>query len=109
MPVLVTCKFDKDLINNKHAREETLFSQYTGSLWEIFPVLNGDDPIRLEFELIWDFTPVLDTCKFGEDPIKDDWEKVETPFPHYKSMGAFGCHDNHSQRQFWSNLPQNLM
>ena len=37
-------------------------------------------PIRLEFELNWDFTPVLDTCKFGEDPIKNDWEKVETPF-----------------------------
>ena len=37
--------------------------------------------------------PVLDTCKFCEDPVKNDWEKVDTvlnqsapklmrPFPH---------------------------
>ena len=52
------------------------------SLWEIFPVLKStevNDPIWLEFGLIWDFMPVLDTCKFGKDPIKHDWEKVETP------------------------------
>ena len=49
--------------------------------------------------------PVLDTCKFGEDPIKNDWEKWRHYFPHYKLMEAFSCHDN----QFWSNLPQNLM
>ena len=39
-----------------------------------------NDPIQLEFELISDFTPFLDTCKFGKDPTKNDWEKVETPF-----------------------------
>ena len=26
------------------------------------------------------FMPVLDTCKFDRDPIKNDLEKVETPF-----------------------------
>ena len=39
-----------------------------------------NDSIPQEFELIWDFTPVLDTCKFGEGPIKNDREKVKTPF-----------------------------
>ena len=28
------------------------------------------DPIRPEFELVWDFMPVLVTSKFDEDPIK---------------------------------------
>ena len=39
MPVLVTRKFDKDLINNERASVETSLSHY--SLWEIFPVLKG--------------------------------------------------------------------
>ena len=39
-----------------------------------------NDAIQLKFELIWDFTPVLDTCKFGEDKIKNDREKVEKSF-----------------------------
>ena len=39
-----------------------------------------NDPIWLEFEIFWDFTLVLDTCKLGQDPIKNDWEKVEMPF-----------------------------
>ena len=39
MPVLVTCKFDKDPINNEHASIETSFSHI--SLWEIFSVLKG--------------------------------------------------------------------
>ena len=49
------------------------FSHY--SLGEKFfqwsKVCNSEvnDPIRLEFEPIWDFMPVLDTCKFGEDLI----------------------------------------
>ena len=85
MPVLVTCKFDEDPINNERASMETSFSHY--SLWEIFRCSRAsntevNDPIRLEFELISDFMPVLDTCKFGKDPIKSDWEKVEKPvFP----------------------------
>ena len=40
MPVLVTCKFDKDQIINEDASVETSFSHY--SLWEIFPVLKGE-------------------------------------------------------------------
>ena len=36
--------------------------------------------VETSFEIIWDFTPVFDTCKFGQDLIKNDWETVETPF-----------------------------
>ena len=39
-----------------------------------------NDPIRLKFELVPAFTPVLITCKFDKDPIKGDWEKLETSF-----------------------------
>ena len=35
---------------------------------------------------------VLVTGKYKKDRIKSNREKVETPFPHYKSMGAFCCH-----------------
>ena len=62
---------------------ETSFSHY--SIWENFPVLKAhntevNEPTRLEFEFLWDFMSVLNICKFGEDPIKNDWEKVDTSF-----------------------------
>ena len=37
---------------------------------------------------------VLVTCKNKKDRIKSNREKIETPFCHYKSMGAFCC-DGH--------------
>ena len=77
MPILVNCKFDKDLINNERASVETsLMRKFVSIIYST----EVNDQIRLEFELIWHFTPVLDTCKFGKDPIKNDWEKVETSF-----------------------------
>ena len=39
MRVLVTCKFDKDPINNERASMETSFPYF--SLWEFFPVFKG--------------------------------------------------------------------
>ena len=38
----------------------------------------------------------LITCKYKKDRIKNNQEKVETSFSHYKSMGAFCCHGNQS-------------
>ena len=35
------------------------------------------------------FMLVLDTCKFGEDPIKNDREKVETLFSSLLVNGSF--------------------
>ena len=40
------------------------------------------DPIRPEFELTWDVIPVLVTSKFDEDPLKNEWASLETPFSH---------------------------
>ena len=85
MPVLVTCKFDKDPIKNEHASMDTSFPHY--SLWEIFPVLKGAQHWMIQSGWMnWtEILPVLDTCKFCEDQIKNDLDKVETPFfSHHK-------------------------
>ena len=55
----------------------------------------GDIPllsylIWLKIVLIRGFLPVPVACKFEEDPVKNDREKFETSFPHYKSMGPSG-------------------
>ena len=47
------------------------------------------DSIQQIFELVWDFMAVLVTSKFDEDPIKNEWACLDTPFSHYKSMGNF--------------------
>ena len=39
-----------------------------------------------KFELIQDCRHVLVTCKYHKDRIKNNREKGETPFSHYKSM-----------------------
>ena len=62
MPVLVTCKFDKDPIKGECEKLETSF----------FSPLKGRNSkmtsqIRPKFELVRDFMPVLLTCKFDED------------------------------------------
>ena len=46
------------------------------------------DPTTHEYALV--------TCKYKKDRIISNREKVETPFPHYKSMGAFCCHGHQS-------------
>ena len=49
---------------------------------------------------------VLVTCKYKKDRIKNNREKVETSFSHYKSNGGFLLP---WKPEFWSNLPQNIM
>ena len=81
MPVLVTCKFDKDPIKGDWEKLETSFfhrsrasnSKMTGKT-------------RPKFELVRDFMPVLVTCKFDEDWIHSNWEKMETPFSPFKDF-----------------------
>ena len=53
-------------------------------------------PICPKIELVRDFMHVLVANKYKKDRIKNNREKVETSFPHYKSMGAFCCHGNQS-------------
>ena len=45
-----------------------------------------NNPIRPKFKLVRAFMPVLVTCKFDKDPIKGDWEKLETFFSPLKGM-----------------------
>ena len=45
--------------------------------------------IQPEFELVWDFMAVLVTSKPDEDPIKNEWACLETPFFHYRAMENF--------------------
>ena len=47
------------------------------------------DSIQPEFELVWGFMAFQVTSKFDEDPIKNQWASLETPFSHYKSMRNF--------------------
>ena len=83
MPVLVTSNFDDDSIKNERASMETAFSNYKsmGNFWSLKAansVVSG--PNWLKFEFVRDFMHVLVTCKYKKDRIKNNREKVETPF-----------------------------
>ena len=99
MPVLAISIFYDDSIKNERASMETAFSII--SLWEIFrrsraanSVVSG--LIWPKFELVRDLMHILVNCKYKKDQIKSNREKMETPFPHYKSMGDFCCYGRQS-------------
>ena len=52
-------------------------------------------------ELVRDIIVVLVTCKYEEDPIKNEGARVLTRFSHYNPMGAIGCHGNQSSDPIW--------
>ena len=83
MPVLVISNFDDDSIKNEWASMETPFSNYKSmgnflDLKTANSIVSG--PIWPKFELVPDFMPVLITCKYKKDRIKNNQEKVETSF-----------------------------
>ena len=93
MPVLVTINIDNDSIKNERASMETPFSHYK-SMGDCFlcsravnSVVSG--PIWPKFELVRDFMHVLVTCKYKEDQILSNREKVETPFSPLYVNGSF--------------------
>ena len=45
---------------------------------------------------------VLVTCKYEEDPIKNEGARVVTTFSNYNPMGAIGCHGHQSSDPIWS-------
>ena len=45
---------------------------------------------------------VLVTCKYEEDPIKNEGARVDTTFSHYNPMGAICYHGNQSSNPTWS-------
>ena len=79
MDVLLTCKYEEDLIKNEGARVLT-------RLYEVFfrssRATNSEvsSGIRPKFELIQAFIVVLVTCKNEEDPIKNGGARVLTRF-----------------------------
>ena len=60
-------------------------------------------PIWPNFELVRDVMNVLLTCKYEEDPIKNEGARVLTTFPHYNPMGAIRCHGHQSSDPIWPN------
>ena len=83
MLVLVISNFDDDSIKNERASMETPYSQYKSM--GIFrrsmaanSVVRG--PILPKFELVRDFMHFFVTCKYKNDLIKSNREKVETSF-----------------------------
>ena len=83
MPVLITCKFDKDPIKGDREKQETSFFFHR---WRIGnSKMTGQ--IRPKFEPVRDFMPVLISCKFDKVWIHSNWEKMETPFSPFKVNG----------------------
>ena len=100
MPVLVTSNFDDDSIKSERASMETPFSHFKsmGNFFRRSRTANSvvNCPIWSKFKLIRDFMHVLVTWKYKKDRIKNKQKRWRHHFPHYKSMGAFCCHGNHS-------------
>ena len=57
-------------------------------------------------ELIQALMHVIATCKYEEDPIKNLWENVMTPF---FPLVPYGSYLLPRKPEFWSDLAQNLM
>ena len=96
MHVLTTCKNENDRIKNEGARVFTrlLPLQVYGDFSRRSRAANSAvlGPIWPNFKLVRDVMDVLDTCKYEEDPIKNEGARVFTTFPHYNPMGAIRCH-----------------
>ena len=45
---------------------------------------------------------VLITCKYEEEPIKNEGVRVFTTFPHYNPIGTVCSHGNRSSYPTWS-------
>ena len=73
---MLTCKFEDDLIKSEGAMLRTTFSplQVYGKISHRPRASNSEvnSLIWLEIELVRDFKAVLVTCKFEEDPIKNE-------------------------------------
>ena len=109
MPVLLTSNFDDDSIKNERASMEAAFSHYKsmGNFFRCSRAANSivSGPIWPKFELVRDFMHVLVTASMKRIGSKTTEKWWRHRFPHYKSMGAFCCHGNHS---FDSICPKTL-
>ena len=102
--VLITCKYEKDPIKN-----DIVFPII--SLWDFFirsraafsAVLG---PIWPNFELVRDVMDILVTCKYEEDPNKNEGASVLTTF---SALYTYGSYPLPWTPEFQSDLAQNLM
>ena len=103
--VLITCKYEKDPIKNS---EENVMASFCPiiSIWDFFIRSRAANsavlgPIWPNFELVRDAMDVLVTCKYEEDPIKNERARVLTTFPHYNPIGALSCDGHQSSDPIW--------
>ena len=98
--VLITCKYEKNPIKNSGENVMTSFSPLYvyGDFSRRSRAANSAvlGLIWPNFELVRDVMDVLVTCKYEEDPLKNEGARVDTTFPHYNPMGAICCHGNQS-------------
>ena len=82
MYVIITCKYEKDLIKKSREKVETSFSHYKpmGIFSDAQGQLSPGGPIRPKFELVQALMHVIIACKYEKDRMKNSREKVETPF-----------------------------
>ena len=82
--VLITCKYEKDPIKNSRENVMTSFSplKVYGNFFICSRAANSAvlGPIWPNFELVRDVMDVLVTCKYEEDPIKNEGARVLTTF-----------------------------
>ena len=60
------------------------------------------------WKLVQDIMVVLVTCKYEEDPIKNEGARVFTTFSHCNPMGAIRCHGNQSCNPIWPKISCSL-
>ena len=75
MDVLVSCKYEENLIKNKGARVDTTFSHYNSMV-----AMETSGRIWPNFEHIQALIHVLITCKYEKNQIKNSGENVMTSF-----------------------------
>ena len=93
MHVLVTCKNEDDRIKSEGARVFTRFlSLYVYGDFSRCPKAANSavlGPIWPNFELVRDVMNVLVTCKYEEDPIKNEGARVFTTFSPLYPYGSY--------------------
>ena len=98
MPVLVASNFDDDSVKHERASMESPFShyKYMGNIFDAQGQLTPYSVVRSGRN--WNSCEILGMSslpaslkRIGSKTTKKMWRHH---FPHYKSMGAFCCHEH---------------
>ena len=101
MDVLVTCKYEKDLIKNEGARvDTTLYSNFSDAQGQITLVLVSVSGLNLNSSKLSCMSSLPARMRMTDSKMKElEWTQQ---FPHYNPMGAICCHGNQSSNPTWS-------